>query len=139
MTASEIFNVAMGYSNLAMTSLQFFIVTCVAIGGWLFTSPRVLKSPRFSWERWLLVGVFASATGTMAAGAIGLMDRVNTAMTILRGKVAAGVPEEAELMLSLFAAGTWDHIAFAFAAAILIVSLLILMLEPREAAKESDK
>ncbi len=139
MTESEIFSVAMAYSNLAMTSLQFFIVTCVAVGGWLFTSPRVLKSPRFSWERWLLVGVFASATGTMAVGSVGLMDRVNIAMTVLRGRIAGGAPEEQDLMRALFAAGNRDHIAFAFAAAILIVSLLILMLEPRSDAKEAAK
>ncbi|MBY8977625.1 hypothetical protein KHP62_17565 [Rhodobacteraceae bacterium NNCM2] len=133
----EPFSAAMQYASLAMTSLQFFILICIAVGGWLFSGPRILSGRRFSWERWGLAAIFASATGTVAYGAIGLAERVNLAMAISRGRIPEDGSEQSRLLLEFFKAGSTTHVAWAFGFAILLISMMILMMEKRPGEEQS--
>jgi len=104
MKISDAYDAALKTSDLAQNHLNFFIVICLAFGGWCLTSDRIVATRRLSGVRCLVAGVFVISAGAVAKSAIATIDRVNTALKIARAEIPDGMDErKAGLLFELYA------------------------------------
>ena len=122
----EAYQMAAEAGKLGLESLNYFVLICLAIGGWVLTSKTILRSNRSSPERiFLFLALFASA-GTLALGVHSLLDRATSAMTLARAQAEASDHLHKELLLELYKGGS-DWAGLGLGATLAVVSAIIFV------------
>lgn len=133
------FNLAISIASLALDMVSLFIVICAAFGGWFLTSNTIKSTKRLSGLRKMVVGIFLVSAGSIAIGAVQMLERAAAALQLAQEAVIRhGDTPAAELLLLVYNSDSISITIGAFGMTLLLTSLLILFVKVPDGADKAS-
>ena len=99
MPGAEAIGVALKIAGLGLNNLNFFIAICAAFGGWMMTAKRL--PPAMGRWRFVMTVIFVVASGSIALGTVGLVDRASLALQVAEEQIREEDIEGKQALLKL--------------------------------------
>lgn len=127
MDCKNSYDIALRIGEIAMKSLNFFIIICAAFGGWILAGDTIVRLDLFSPPRFLAAVAFTVSTLGITYGIVMTMKRMNSALELSNHYYREEHGEVPSFALPMFLPGNTKVSFWSMIGVILAIDALILL------------